>query len=84
MHALLMIGARYADAVAAASRLGRLEGWMFRSKTYFTSGLRLLRQGSLGRGVRLVATGLLMWPFRFDWIRFALRQRATRTVPAGS
>jgi glycosyltransferase involved in cell wall biosynthesis len=84
MRALLTIGARYGDALAAVSRLGRLESWMFRSKTYFTSGLRLLRQGSPGRGAGLVAIGLLMWPFRFDWIRFAQRQRATRAVPAGS
>lgn len=75
LRALLMIGERYAEPLAAASRLGRLEGWMYRGKTYFSSGVRYLQQGRRARGARLVATGLLMWPFRFDWLRFAVRQK---------
>jgi glycosyltransferase involved in cell wall biosynthesis len=80
LSALLMIGERYAAPLAAASRLGRLEVWIFRAKTYFTSGLRFVGQGQRGRGARLVALGLAMWPFRFDWVRFAVRQRLARSA----
>ncbi len=80
LQALLTIGARYAGPLTAASRLGRLEGWMYRAKTYFTSGLRLVRQGQRARGARLLCKGLLMWPFRFDWVRFAIRQRLARAA----
>ena len=69
-------------SAAAASRYGRLEGWMFRAKTYFTTGLRYAQQGSRVRGGVMAAKGLLMWPFRLDWVLFALRQRAASTNEA--
>lgn len=76
LQALLAIGRRYSENVRQASRLGRLEVWMFRARVYFTTGIRLLKQGRRARGAMLATAGLLMWPFRWDWVRFALRQTA--------
>lgn len=84
LRALLAIGERYAAPLAAASRYGRLEGWMFRGKTYFTSGIRYAQQGSRVRGGAMALRGLLMWPFRFDWVLFAVRQRLARRSAVGS
>ena len=84
VRALLAIGERYAAPAAAASRLGALEPWMFRAKTYFTSGIRYAQQGSRARGAAMAAKGLLMWPFRFDFVLFAVRQRLARREALGS
>jgi glycosyltransferase involved in cell wall biosynthesis len=78
LRALLAIGAHYDEPLARASRLGRLEGWMYRGKTYFTSGIRYAQQGSRVKGGAMALRGLLMWPFRFDWVMFAVRQRLAR------
>jgi hypothetical protein len=78
LQALLMIGERYADPVARASPLGGLEPWIFRAKTYMTTGIRLLRQRRIVRGLRLLLLGVAMWPFRLDLIRIAIAQRTAR------
>jgi hypothetical protein len=75
---MLTIGQRYAEPLARASRLGRLETWMYRAKVYFTTGLRYLAGGSTLRGAVLVAAGLAMWPFRLDWLLEGARRLAAR------
>lgn len=84
LRALLSIGSRYADPLREASRLGRLEVWMFRGKTYFTSGIRFAQQGRWLRGAGFIITGLLIWPLRLDWVRFAFRQRMAQRDGASS
>jgi glycosyltransferase involved in cell wall biosynthesis len=80
LSALLAIGERYAAPLAAAARWGALERWRYQAKTYFTSGLRFAQQGSVARGARLALLGFAMWPFRFDLVRHALRERVRRVA----
>jgi glycosyltransferase involved in cell wall biosynthesis len=80
LTALLAIGERYATPLAAAARWGALERWRYQAKTYFTSGLRFAQQGSVARGARLALLGFAMWPFRFDLVRHALRERVRRVA----
>jgi glycosyltransferase involved in cell wall biosynthesis len=84
LRALLAIGERYGDALAKASRWGALEGVRYRGKTYFTSGVRYAQQGSRARGAAMALKGLLMWPFRWEWVMLAVRQRAARRGEVGS
>jgi glycosyltransferase involved in cell wall biosynthesis len=81
LRALRMIGERHGSAVRTLSRLGWLEEWKFLAKTYFTTGIRYLGKGSALRGLGLLTMGLLMWPFRLDLVRLAMR-RAERRPPA--
>jgi glycosyltransferase involved in cell wall biosynthesis len=80
LKALLAIGERYAAPLAAAARWGALERWRYQAKTYFTSGLRFAQQGSVARGARLALLGFAMWPFRFDLVRHAVRERVRRVA----
>jgi glycosyltransferase involved in cell wall biosynthesis len=78
LRALLVIGERYSAPLRRASRLGAFEPWAFRAKTYLTSGLRLAQQGDRARGARLAVAGLAMWPFRWDLLSYAVRERRRR------
>lgn len=83
MRALLTIGEKYAPALRAASPTGGLEHWIYVARVRFTTGLRLAAQGERAKGARLALTGFAMWPFRFDWVLLALRERR-RGVGAAS
>jgi glycosyltransferase involved in cell wall biosynthesis len=78
MDALLRIGRKYADPLRRAAAGGRLEHWRYVAKTYFTSGVRYAQAGRHARGLGLALAGFLMWPFRFDWVAYAIRTRARR------
>jgi glycosyltransferase involved in cell wall biosynthesis len=75
LTALLEIGRRYRSELLAASRWGRLEHWIFRARTLFTTGFRYFRQGRRAFGLGMAALGFLMWPFRVDWLILALKER---------
>jgi glycosyltransferase involved in cell wall biosynthesis len=80
LRALRTIGEKYGTHVRSLSRRGPLEQWMFLAKTYVTTGIRYLAQGSALQGIGLLGAGLVMWPFRFDLLRHAVK-RASRRRP---
>ena len=59
----------------AVASFGSVDYWAYRSRVDFTSGLRYLRGGRPLLGAALAAWGLLRWPFRFDWLRLAWKER---------
>jgi glycosyltransferase involved in cell wall biosynthesis len=78
LHALKAIAERYGPALCSLSRLGALEPWMFRAKSYSTTGIRYIRQGSIARGIGLLTLGILMWPIRPDILGRVIRKAAKR------
>lgn len=79
--ALVTIGRRYRRELQRVAGMGGLEYWVYRARTDFTSGLRYWGQGRYGKGLRLTVKGLMMWPFRLDWLVLGLKEslRAART-----
>jgi teichuronic acid biosynthesis glycosyltransferase TuaG len=73
--ALTTIGGRYRAALVGATRSGPLEFWVYRARVELTTGLRFIANGEFWRGVWMAGKGVLMWPFRLDWIRIWWRGR---------
>jgi glycosyltransferase involved in cell wall biosynthesis len=74
-EALLIIGKRFRSRLIRSGPFGNVDYWAYRSRVDVTSGLRYLRGGRPLHGAALAAWGLLRWPFRFDWLRLAWRER---------
>jgi len=76
-EALLCIGERYSTLLVErfGPKRAWFELWIYRARVEFTTGVRLVRQGRVRFGLRMAMLGWCRWPFRFDWVRFWLKNR---------
>jgi hypothetical protein len=75
--AMVEIGRRARAGSLGGGRAPTLEYLRYVGKTRVSSGLRYAAAGHRLRGLAMLATGLLLWPFRFDWLLLWLRGRRT-------
>ena len=73
--AMLEIGRRARTGFAGYPRTPALESLRYRAKVYVSSGRRYLSAGRPLRGTGMLVLGLVMWPFRLDWIVTWLKRR---------
>jgi glycosyltransferase involved in cell wall biosynthesis len=72
-RALMFIAEREHPALKNISKFYFIEEIRFKSKVFSATGLKFLSQKEVFRGLFLLGIGILLWPFRFSFIKRFLR-----------
>jgi len=66
---MLEISRKYYAEIKKVSKVPKIEKTRFEGRIYSSVGLMFLRKKNITKGTYYLFIGLLIWPFRYDWIR---------------
>ena len=66
---MLEISRKYYAELKKVSKVPKIEKIRFEGRIYSSVGLMFLRKKNITKGIYYLFIGLLIWPFRYDWIR---------------
>lgn len=66
---LMEISRKYEKHLKKLSPFPFKDRRVFEGQAHTTAGLVLLRRGEVAKGLSFFLTGMLKWPFRFDWLK---------------
>ncbi len=76
LYCMRKINSKHFKNLQQVSRLCGLESLAYEGRIYTSAGLELIRMGNLKKGIVFFITGIVKWPFRFDWVSKFLKLKA--------